>query len=326
MLSIVIPVYNEAAVIPELRLRLDGLFDKLAFECEAVLVDDGSTDGTLELLRAVADEDSRYRVIALSRNFGQQAAVTAGLDHAVGEAVVVMDADLQDPPEVVFEMVRVYRQGYDVVYGRRARRDRDGLFKRATAALFYRFFRFLVPIHVPLDAGDFRLMSRRVVVAFRELREAHRFVRAMVAWLGFRQAEVVYDRPGRFAGETKYSLGRMIAFTVDGITSFSILPLRLSTCLGLAAGAASVLAAVWATVSHFLLGTVVRGSTTMIIVSTLLASVQLVMIGVLGEYVGRIYEQVKGRPLYIVAEDSGADRRNRRLRSSADPEKRERVA
>jgi dolichol-phosphate mannosyltransferase len=229
-------------------------------------------------------------------------AITAGLDFARGEAVVVMDADLQDPPEVVLEMVAKWREGYDVVYGRRQHREAETWFKLVTAKLFYRFFAAMVPIEVPLDTGDFRLMSRRVVVALRALKETHRFVRGMVAWVGFKQTAVLYDRAGRAAGETKYPLKKMLKFAADGITSFSILPLRASSYLGLAIAALSVVMAVWAMVAHFVYHATVPGWTASIVTTSLLAAVQLVMIGILGEYVGRIYEQVKGRPLYIVGD------------------------
>jgi dolichol-phosphate mannosyltransferase len=219
-----------------------------------------------------------------------------------------MDADLQDPPEIVLAMVEKWRAGFDVVYGRRRKRTGETWFKLVTARAFYRVFAAMIPIEVPLDTGDFRLMSRRVVVALRALRETHRFVRGMVAWVGFKQTEVLYDRPGRFAGETKYPLRKMVRFALDGITSFSILPLRFATYLGMVMIVASLGVIVWALVSKFALHHVVEGWTGMMIVIAVFSSVQLLMIGILGEYVGRIYEEVKRRPLYVVGDTVNAER------------------
>jgi dolichol-phosphate mannosyltransferase len=248
-------------------------------------------------------------VLSFARNFGHQTAITAGLDYARGKAVVVMDADLQDPPEVVLEMVAKWREGYDVVYGKRRSREGETFFKLVTAKAFYRIFAAMIPIEVPLDTGDFRLMSRRVVVALRELRETHRFVRGMVAWVGFKQIAVLYDRPGRFAGETKYPFRKMLRFAIDGITSFSILPLRFATYLGMVISMLSVATAIWALVARFVFRSTVQGWTAEVVLVSLLAAVQLLMIGILGEYVGRIYEQVKGRPIYVAGDTVNLDRR-----------------
>jgi polyisoprenyl-phosphate glycosyltransferase len=224
----------------------------------------------------------------------------------------VMDADLQDPPEVVLEMVAKWREGFDVVYGKRRSRQGETRLKLLTAKWFYRIFAWLIPIEVPLDTGDFRLMSRRIVTVLRELRETHRFIRGLVAWLGFRQTAVLYDRPVRFAGETKFPFARMLRFAIDGITSFSILPLRFATWLGMFISVCSVAVAIWAVVARFVFHATVPGWTTVIVMVSLLAAVQLIMIGILGEYIGRIYEQVKLRPLYVLAEkincaEAGAD-------------------
>ncbi len=300
--SLVIPIYNEEEVLPQLDERLTKLLKTLGEDCETVFVDDGSKDRSLELLRVMVAREPRYRVISFARNFGHQRAITSGMDAARGKAIVVMDADLQDPPEVVVEMLAKWREGYDVVYGRRRSREGETWFKLVSARLFYRLFALMIPIEVPLDTGDFRLMSRRVVVAMRELRETHRFVRGLVAWVGFKQTAVEYDRAARAAGETKYPFRKMIAFAFDGIASFSILPLRLATYLGLLVGAASVLYAVTAIITHFGFHATVPGWTTTVVLMSALSSVQLIVIGVLGEYVGRIYEEVKGRPLYIVGE------------------------
>jgi dolichol-phosphate mannosyltransferase len=301
-LSLVLPIYNEEEVIPELHRRLQEFLAKLGLPAEVLFVNDGSRDRSMELLREVAAGEPRYRILSFARNFGHQTAITAGVDYARGQAVVVMDADLQDPPEVVLEMVDKWRAGFDVVYGRRRKRAGETWFKLVTARAFYRIFHAMIPIEVPLDTGDFRLMSRRVVVALRELRETHRFVRGMVAWVGFKQTELLYDRPGRFAGETKYPLRKMVRFALDGITSFSILPLRFATYLGMLMILGSVGVIVYAVVSKYVLHHVVEGWTALMIVVAVFASVQLLMIGILGEYVGRIYEEVKRRPLYVVGD------------------------
>jgi dolichol-phosphate mannosyltransferase len=283
---------------------LQAFISGLGVDTEVVFVDDGSKDASLEMLRALAEDEPRYGIVSFSRNFGHQVAITAGLDFARGEAVVVMDADLQDPPEVVTEMLDRWRDGYDVVYARRSKRAGESLFKRASAAIFYRLFARMIPIEVPLDTGDFRLMSRNVVLALRALKESHRFVRGMVAWVGFKQTAVVYDRPERFAGETKYPLRKMVRFAIDGITSFSVLPLRFSTYLGMISSFGAFALVVWAVVGK-LMGVTVPGWATTVGLVSLLGGIQLLMIGILGEYVGRIYEQVKQRPLYVMRERIG---------------------
>jgi polyisoprenyl-phosphate glycosyltransferase len=300
--SLVIPIYNEEEVLPRLDERLQELLAKIGTSTEVVFVDDGSKDRSLEVLREMVQRDPRYRAVSFARNFGHQRAITCGMDSARGKAIVVMDADLQDPPEVILQMIAKWRDGYDVVYGKRRSREGESWFKLLTAKIFYRVFAAMIPIDVPLDAGDFRLMSRRVVVAMRELKETHRFVRGLVSWVGFKQTAVEYDRAARAAGETKYPLRKMISFAFDGIMSFSVLPLRMATYLGVLVGVASVLYGFSAFLSHFVWHNTVPGWTTTVALVSFLFSVQLLMTGVLGEYVGRIYEQVKERPLYIVAE------------------------
>jgi glycosyltransferase involved in cell wall biosynthesis len=304
-LSIVLPIFNEEAVIPELDRRLRAFLADLpdvGAAWEVVFIDDGSRDRSRELLEALAQSEPRYKLILLSRNFGHQLAMTAGVDRAEGDAVVIMDADLQDPPEVVAHMLAKHREGFDVVYAVRRKREGESLFKRATAAAFYRIMRALVRVDFPVDAGDFRLMSRPVVLTLRALREQHRFVRGMVAWVGFRQTAVTYERPARFAGETKYPLRKMLRFALDGITSFSVVPLRMATWLGVGAGLLSLAVAAWAVYAR-LEDQVVPGWTTIMILVGMASSAQLVMTGILGEYVGRIYEEVKRRPLYVVSRD-----------------------
>jgi polyisoprenyl-phosphate glycosyltransferase len=306
-LSLVIPIYNEEAVIPELDRRLKTVlaaFADLIDSWEVVFVNDGSKDDSLNQLRRMSASEPRYKVLSFARNFGHQMAITAGIDRADGQAVVVMDADLQDPPEVVRQMITLWRQGFDVVYGVRRKRAGETIFKRLTAAAFYRLLRAMLGgISIPADAGDFRLMSRPVVLAMRALKERHRFVRGMVAWVGFRQTAAYYDREARFAGDTKYPLRKMVRFAIDGITSFSTVPLRFATWLGVFAGLLAVATALWALYIKLFVSGAVQGWTTIIIVVALGASAQLLMIGVLGEYIGRIYEEVKRRPLYLVAEE-----------------------
>ena len=305
-LSLVIPIFNEEEIIPELDRRLRAFLadvgQGVGESWEVVFIDDGSRDRSREMLRELAAREPRYRVIGLSRNFGHQLAITAGIDRADGEAVVIMDADLQDPPEVVRDMVARWREGHDVVYGVRAKRHGETWFKRFTAALFYRLLNAMLGVNIPVDAGDFRLMSRPVVLTLRALREQHRFVRGMVAWVGFKQVAVKYERPGRFAGETKYPFRKMLRFAIDGITSFSIIPLRFATWLGVLSGFAAIGVGVWAFYVKVFEQRAVQGWTTLMILVALGSSAQLLVMGILGEYVGRIYEEVKRRPLYAISE------------------------
>jgi len=305
-LSLVIPVFNEQATIAELHRRL-ALFTQLPAleeQWEVIFVDDGSRDRSAALLAELAEQEPRYRLLSFSRNFGHQAAITAGIDRAEGDAVAVLDADLQDPPEVVAAMLDKLREGYDVAYGVRRKRHSETLFKRATAAAFYRLIRSMTGVDIPVDAGDFRLMSRPVVLTLRALREQHRFVRGMVAWVGFRQTAVYYDREARFAGETKYPLRRMLQFALDGLTSFSVVPLRLAMWLGLVAGVIASLGGVLSLLIKLFVPTIVLPGWTGIMVAVAFGfSAQLLMTGILGEYVGRIYEEIKRRPLYVVAQE-----------------------
>ena len=308
VLSLILPIFNEEEIIPELDRRLRGFFedigDPVGQSWEVIFVNDGSRDKSLELLKELAAREPRYKVLSFARNFGHQMAITAGIDRADGEAVVVMDADLQDPPEVVKAMVAKWREGFDVVYGVRSQRHGETWFKQLTAAAFYRLLRAMLGgVSIPVDAGDFRLMSRQVVLTLRALREQHRFVRGMVAWIGFRQTAVTYERPARFAGETKFPLRKMLRFAIDGITSFSSVPLRFATWLGVAAGMVAFIGGVWAVYEKLWARERSPGWTTIMILVALGSSAQLLMMGILGEYVGRIYEEVKRRPLYIVGEE-----------------------
>jgi glycosyltransferase involved in cell wall biosynthesis len=305
ILSLVLPIYNEEEIIPELDRRLRGFLADVGSgvgeSWEVLFVNDGSKDRSFPLLKELAAAEPRYKVLSLSRNFGHQMAITAGLDRASGDAVVVMDADLQDPPEVVTQMVAKWRQGFDVVFAVRSHRHGETAFKKFTAAAYYRLLRAMLGgAPIPADAGDFRLMSRPVVLTLRALREQHRFVRGLVWWVGFRQTSVDYERPARFAGRTKYPLRKMFSFAIDGITSFSTVPLRMATWFGVAAGMTAMGGGVWALWEKLYGSGVVKGWTTIMILVGLGSSAQLLMTGILGEYVGRIYEEVKRRPLYVV--------------------------
>jgi len=306
-LSIVLPIFNEEPVVDELHRRLVEFLAALGTSWEVIFVDDGSKDRSFEKLKGLAATEPRYKLVSLSRNFGHQFAITAGLDYARGEAVVVMDADLQDPPEVVAEMLARFRDGFDIVHAVRRSRERESIFKRGTAYVFYRLLKAVVGISIHVDAGDFRLMSRRVVLTLRALRESSRFVRGMVAWVGFRQTTVGYDRKPRFAGQTHYPLRKMLKFAFDGIASFSIVPLRVATWLGTISGFMGIGVAGWALYGR-LYGQFVPGWATIMMAVSLGASAQLLMTGILGEYIGRIYEEVKRRPLYIVADEVNATR------------------
>ncbi|MFZ0845517.1 MAG: glycosyltransferase family 2 protein [Pseudolabrys sp.] len=307
--SFVVPVFNEQAVLPVLLRRLDRMMAGLDGGAETIFVDDGSSDTSSIILRAKAKDDPRYRYIGLSRNFGHQIAITAGMDVAQGEAIIVMDADLQDPPEVVGQMIDKWKEGYEVVYGRRLSREGESAFKQWTASLFYKLLGRLSSVEIPRDTGDFRLIDRKVLEAFKAMPEQDRFVRGMFAWLGFRQTEVAFHRQPRLAGETKYPLLKMLRLAANGVVGFSDAPLRLAIWGGFAVSACAVLYGISVFIralagDHSLLA---GWSSTIIIVSFLLG-MNMVMTGIMGLYVGRIYAEVKRRPLYVVREKAGFDR------------------
>lgn len=302
--SFVLPVFNEEETLPTLRERMAALLDKLDAESEVILVDDGSRDRSAELMEGIAREDARFRCVRLSRNFGHQIAVTAGIDYARGDAVVVMDADLQDPPEVVLQMVEQWKQGFDVVYGKRVARKGETVFKKATASLFYRLLDRMSEVRIPTDVGDFRLIDRRAVDAFRAMREQNRYVRGMFAWMGFPQTAVEYVREERFAGETKYPLRKMLRLAANGIVGFSTAPLRLILSLGFFVSVVSFLAGLTVIVLKLLGAYTVTGWTSLMVVVFFVGGIQLVVTGVIGEYIGRIYDEVKSRPLYLVRSTS----------------------
>ncbi len=305
LISLVVPCYNEEDVFPYLKAALAGIADRLGakFRVEMVLVDDGSKDATWQQICAFSQEDLRVRGVALSRNFGHQMALTCGYDLAEGDAVVSLDADLQDPPGVVLELVEKWQQGYDVVYAVRKTRAGETRFKRWTAAIFYRIIRALGAAYVKPDTGDFRLMSRCSLDALRQMHEQHRFIRGMVGWVGFRTADVFYEREPRKAGQTKYPLRKILGFAVDAIVSFSTLPLRVSFLAALLLSVSILGYLGYAALKYVLFGVpLVPGWSSLILATVSLGTMNLICLGILGEYAGRIYEQVKQRPLYLVRE------------------------
>ena len=301
LLSVIVPCFNEEAVLPLTHDRLRRALDAVGMPWEVLYVDDGSRDRTREIAMAFAADDERVKVISLSRNFGHQAAVTAGLNHAAGTAVAIIDADLQDPPEVLGRMVEKWREGYDVAYGLRTERSGESAFKLWTARLFYRLMNRLSDVPIPLDVGDFRLLSRRAVDAFNAMPECDRFIRGMVAWVGFRQVAVPYSRDRRQAGVSKYPLRKMLHFAWDGILSFSDAPARLATTVGFVALGIATLVALQVFVAYFFAKQTTPGWTSTFLAIMFLGGVQSLCIGVLGEYIARIYREVKRRPLYLVA-------------------------
>jgi dolichol-phosphate mannosyltransferase len=303
LISLVLPCYNEAAVFPYLKAALIGIANELSaqFRIEFIFVDDGSKDSTWAQISAFFEEDPRVRGVSLSRNFGHQLALTCGYDLARGDAVVCMDADLQDPPEAVIRMIEKWQEGYDIVYAVRTKREGETAFKLLTAKLFYRIMRYLGALYLQVDAGDFRLMSCTALDALRNMRELHRFIRGMVGWLGFRVAEIEYERKARRSGVTKYPLRKMIRLAVDAIVSFSITPLRLSFISAVILSMIILGYMLYSAAKHFIVGTsMVPGWTSLIIAIVALGAMNLISVGILGEYVGRIYEEVKKRPLYLI--------------------------
>jgi dolichol-phosphate mannosyltransferase len=309
--SFILPVYNEEETLPELHKRMNALLERLDGPAEVILVDDGSRDRSYPLMLDIHAHDPRFKVVHFSRNFGHQVAISAGMDLASGAAVVVMDADLQDPPEVVLQMAARWREGYDVVYAKRERRESETWFKKVTARMFYRTLRRLTEVDIPLDVGDFRLVDRRALDAFRAMREHGRYVRGMFAWIGFRQTGVSYVRPGRFAGETKYPFRKMIRLALDGIVSFSNVPLRLVLQLGFVVSIVSFCVGVFALIVKLSGAYAIPGWASTVVFMAFTSGVQLTVLGMMGEYVGRIYEEVKHRPLYLVRDLHGFGARDR---------------
>ncbi len=303
--SIIVPCYNEEASLPELYRRLKEVMEQTNELWELVLINDGSHDRTPQMMAELHASDDRVNYIDFARNFGHQIAVTAGLDYAQGEAIVMIDADLQDPPELILEMIEQWKAGYKVVYAVRSKRKGESWFKLFTAKLFYRIIYRITDVDIPMDTGDFRLMDRKVVSALKQMKERHRFIRGMTSWVGFKQTGVEYVRQERYAGETKYPLRRMLKFAGDAITGFSYFPLQLATFLGFIVAALSGLGMVGVIVARLFGNQAFFGQATTLVMVLFLGGVQLLSLGVIGEYLGRIYDEVKGRPMYVVNEAVG---------------------
>ncbi len=300
--SFVVPVFNEEAVLPAFFVAMESLLARLGVAAEVILIDDGSRDESAAIIRRKVGSDPRYRFIGLSRNFGHQIAVTAGLDHARGSAVVILDADLQDPPELVLEMIAKWRLGYDIVYARRNVRAGESPFKVKTAKWFYRLVNTMAPVPIPDDVGDFRLVDRAVVEVMRSMREQDRFLRGMFAWVGYRQIGIAFDRPARAAGETKYSLSKMAGLALSGMLGLSDVPLKLVVAGGTIVSFCALLYGLAVIVMRFIRSDLVPGWSSIIVVTSFLAGMNMLMTGIVGLYVGRIHNQVRMRPLYLVRE------------------------
>jgi polyisoprenyl-phosphate glycosyltransferase len=301
-LSVVVPAYNEEEVLAEFHRRTSVVLDQLRVKCEILYVNDGSRDATLQIMYRLHQADPRVTVIDLSRNFGKEVALSAGIDHARGDAVVVMDADLQDPPELIPKFVQRWQEGYDVVYATRTARHGESLLKRATAHAFYRLIQRVSRVRIPQNTGDFRLLSRRAVNSLRQLKEQHRFMKGLFAWIGYPQVAVPYERDARSAGQTKWNYWKLWNFALEGITSFSIAPLKIATYFGFVTAAVAVLFGFWIITKTLLFGDIVRGYPTLMVTILFLGGAQLMAIGILGEYVGRMFDEAKNRPLYFVNE------------------------
>jgi len=300
--TIIAPIYNEFENLPILYDRIKEVMDKSGQSWELILVDDGSTDGSTNLIREIAKNDGRIRPVIFARNFGHQIAVTAGLDYSRGQAVVIIDSDLQDPPEVILQLIEKWQEGYEVVYAVRSDREGETFFKKVTASVFYRLIFRITDVKIPLDTGDFRLLDRKVVSVMNSMREHHRFLRGMSAWVGFKQVGVTYKRAARLAGETKYPFKKMMKLALTAITGFSYVPLQIATYMGFISAGVSLIAIPVVILLRILGSQQFTGQATTLIAVLFLGGVQLVSLGILGEYIGRIYDEVKGRPLYIVSE------------------------
>lgn len=300
--SIVAPVYNEHECLPEFHKRISKVMNAQKSIWELILVDDGSTDGSTDIIRTLAKNDPHVRPVIFARNFGHQIAVTAGMDFARGEAVVVIDADLQDPPEVIPALIAKWKEDYQVVYAVRRQREGESWFKLLTASLFYRIIFRITDVKIPQDTGDFRLLDRRVVEVMGTMRERHRFLRGMAAWVGFKQIGVQYDRKERFAGKTKYPFKKMLKLALNAVTSFSYFPLQLATYIGFISAGVSILAIPVVAILRLLVNEAFLGQATTLTAVLFLGGVQLICVGILGEYIGRIYDEVKGRPLYVTSQ------------------------
>jgi len=308
LLSIIVPAFNEEEVLPEFYRRITAMAEGIDPAVELIFINDGSTDQTLGLLQELKAGDSRVAILDLSRNFGKEIAMTAGLDHAHGDAVVVIDADLQDPPELIPEMLRQWQQGYDVVYAKRTSRAGESAMKKLTAHVFYRLIRRISRVDIPQDTGDFRLLSRRAVDALVGLREQHRFMKGLFAWVGYPQKAILYERDARFDGETKWNFTGLWNFAIEGITSFSILPLKLASYVGVITALSAFVYGIFIIVQTLLFGNPVAGYPSLLVAVLFLGGIQLIALGVIGEYLGRMFDETKGRPLYLLKGYQPADR------------------
>lgn len=303
--SVVVPLYNEESVIQETYKRLKKVMEATDGSYEVIFVNDGSRDRTLEIARGIRGRDKRIKLLSFSRNFGHQVAITAGMDYSSGKAVVVIDADLQDPPEIILKMIEKWKQGYDVVYGKRLARKGETCFKKITAKLFYRTLKGMADVDLPVDAGDFRLIDRKVCDALKSIPEHNRYVRGLISWLGFKQTGVGFVREERFAGETKYPLKKMIRFAADAVASFSYRPLSLATYVGVGVSVSSSAYLIFILLEKLFNSPAAPGWTVIVALSLLLNGFMFIFLGIIGEYVGRIYDEAKGRPLYIIREKDG---------------------
>jgi polyisoprenyl-phosphate glycosyltransferase len=299
-ISVVAPAYNEQEVLPEFHRRVTSVLENIGFPYEIVLVNDGSRDNTLSLMHALRESDSHVTVVDLSRNFGKEIALSAGLEHTCGDAVVILDADLQDPPELIPQMLSIWLEGYDIVYGVRSQRDGESWFKKVTAKIFYRLIERVSRVRIPRDTGDFRFMSRRAVQELSRLREQHRFMKGLFAWIGFPAKPIYYRREARVAGQTKWNYWALLNLAIEGITSFTIAPLKMATYLGLSVAGVALFYAMFVIWKTLMYGDPVQGYPSLMVVVLFLGGVQLISVGVLGEYLGRIFNEVKQRPLYLV--------------------------
>jgi len=299
---VIAPIFNEIGNLPEFYRRVKESLDQTGEDWELLLVDDGSTDGSTDKIRELAANDERVKPVIFARNFGHQLAVTAGLDYAAGQAVTIIDSDLQDPPEVILDMIAKWREGYEVVYAVRSEREGETWFKLMTASVFYRLIYRITDVDIPMDTGDFRLLDHKVVAVMRQMRERHRFLRGMSVWVGFKQTGVHYKRAARFSGQTKYPFKKMFKFASDAITSFSYLPLQIATYIGFIAAGMSILAIPVVIILRVVGSQTFLGQASTLLAVLFLGGVQLISLGILGEYIGRLYDEAKGRPLYIVRE------------------------
>jgi len=298
--SIIVPAYNEELVILESYNRLKKVMDDINEPYEIIFVNDGSRDKTADIINGICEKDKNVKMLDFSRNFGHQTAITAGMDYASGKAIVVIDADLQDPPEVIPQMIEKWKEGYDVVYGKRIKRQGETFFKKFTAKVFYRFLRKMTDVDIPVDTGDFRLIDRKVCDALKKVNERNRYIRGIISWLGFKQIGVEFTRDKRFAGETKYPLKKMLKFAFDAITSFSYKPLKLASYAGFILSFVSFIYLVVVLIQKLFIGRTVAGWASIIAINLFFNGIVLIILGIIGEYIGRIYDEAKGRPLYII--------------------------